>query len=320
MEFGGAEFEGPGEGSRVTGEGDLKGPLAVGEGDGGGEEEEELGLGGLVEGEAGFGGEGTNAAVDERAEGFDEVIGEGEGVGAAVVADAEGGEEAGGDDGAGDGGAEDGVAVVEEVVGGLGIAVAGSAAEGRGEGGEIVEQGGPVEACGVGLGVGGVAAADGAGEGEEAGLEGGVVVEVGGLGADFGGDEGGPEALAGGAGGGELGFEAGEEFGVFGDGEEEAGGEVISAADDERGAVLCELIEECVGVGGFAFIDDEEAEVFEGDGSGEVGGASGEGGARGIAAEDEELAVSDGEVAGLTGDFDVTADQGGGSISRVGVR
>lgn len=223
---------------------------------------------GLDEGGFGFGGEvvegivfaepGDDGAVDDGPEGFHEVVGEGEGVVAVVVVDAEGGVESGGADGAGDDGAEDRVAVVEVfvLVGEVGVAAEMGVGEERG----------PVAPRGLALDVGGVAGFDAGGHGGDAVVAAVEVGEEAALGADFGLDNLFPGLFAGGGGGLDLLCEAlGLEV-VALDGEHHARGQVFVVADDDGCARFGQTGEDRLGDYHGAVREDQHAHFLEGDG------------------------------------------------------
>jgi len=252
------ETSGQGGGGSV--EGDHQGAFEAGDHDGAVEDFQEGGLGFFGQfaiGRVGLGVQLANFFFDESAEGLDEVVGEGEGVVAVSVVDAEGGQESCAAKSAGHGGAEDDVAVVEQGIGGRSLAM-------PAEGG-VLQEGGPEPGGGLGLDVIGIAGADASAEGHQgpAGL--GIAADQTGLMGDFGLDNLFPEAFFEGFACGDLLPEAFGLDGVGFEGQQEAGGQVFSIAGDDGGSLLEEDGQDGMGAGDGRVVDEQNADVLTGD-------------------------------------------------------
>ncbi len=234
-----------------------------------------------------------DGVIDEGAERFHDVISEAKGIIAFVVKDAKRWLESGGDEGSCSSRADDGVAIVEEAIEvrfALGVAFVTCAVA-------VGEQCRPVDAGGLGFVVFGIAGFNGLGEGEDFFTK-GIVDELG-LGADFGLDDRFPGLFTGGKVGTELGHHAGDEFGVGEGREKKSGGKVFVVADDDDGSGFKEGMEDGGGEGDGGVLEDEDADVFAGEGAfafivGEL---------------DDQLPMAQGEADGALGDFEGVFEQ-----------
>ena len=175
--------------------------------------------------------------INERPEGFHNIIGEAEGVISFMVEDAEGGLQSRGDEGASGRGTDNGVAIVEESIEAgfaLGIALVAFAVT-------FGEERGPVDASGLRFMVFGVTGFDRLSEGKEFFSVG--VFEQAGLSGNFCTDDGFPSLFASGEIDFELRHHTGNQFGMAQSGEEKTGGKVLFVADNDDGAGIEEGME-----------------------------------------------------------------------------